>query len=381
MSLRTLWYDLSGPKSAMLSFLFLILPMVACDPPQPIPPAGPPMVDVSAAVKTDSVRELRLSGSLSAARSMDLSFATVGTVKAVKVEEGEAVAKGQVLATLASRSYRDALGIAKAKAAQAEDAYNRLLPMYRNNTAPAVKMVEIETGREQARLSVSMAQKNLSDTVLRASVSGIVAKRHVEAGASAAPGIPAFTLVQTETLKATAPVPEKQVGRISVGDTARVTVPALDRTFSGVVREIGLIANPLTRTYDVEIAVPNPEGVLRVGMIAEVHLRVESGEGGVVVPPEAVRVDENGASYVFVVSAEKILEQRRVEIDKFVGEGTALREGLGEGERVVTSGTPMLADGMTVRVSERSTRLGTVNGDPGETKTATTSTTAAETLL
>jgi membrane fusion protein, multidrug efflux system len=266
------------------------------------------------------------------------------------VQEGQAVKRGQVLATLVPRAYQDALGIAQTKEDQAEDAYRRLQPMYRNKTLPEIKMVEIETGRKQARLAVSMARKSLEDTVLRAPVSGIVSSRHVEPGASAAPGLPAFTLVQAKTLMATAPVPEMQVGKLKRGAAARVTVPALGKTLDGVLREIAVIANPLTRTYDVKVALPNPGGELLIGMIAEVHLRVAGGESTLVVPPEAVRVDESGAPCVFVVGPGGKLQRRQVQVARFIGEGTALAGGVREGELVVTSGTPMLADGITVRV-------------------------------
>ena len=328
----------------------VLLPAGCVEKPEPPSPLGPPLVEVKPAVLTAGTRELHMNGTLSAERSVTVSFSTVGTVKQVKVEKGEAVKKGQILAELDPRSYRDSLGIAKAKAAQAEDAYRRLLPMYRNKTTPEIKMVEIETGLDQARLAVSMAQKNLADTVLRASVSGIVANRNIEPGSSAAPGIPTFTLVQTENLKAVAPVPEIQVAKLQLGMKATVSIPALQETFEGTVSDIGVLANPLTRTYDVEILLPNPDGVLRIGMIAEIDLRIDTGKDGIAVPPEAVRVDESGARYVFVVTRESKIEQRYVKIDRFISEGIALSEGLSEGERVVTSGTPMLADGMSVRV-------------------------------
>ena len=121
--------------------------------PSPIPPAGPPLVEVEPAVKSDSARELHLSGSLSAERSISLSFSTVGTVKKVKVKEGDAVRKDQIPATLDPSNHKDSFGIAEAKAKQVEDAYNRMLPMYQNKTAPAVKMVEIETGQRIRHMS------------------------------------------------------------------------------------------------------------------------------------------------------------------------------------------------------------------------------------
>jgi membrane fusion protein, multidrug efflux system len=333
--------------------LAVLIPIAGCK--QAAPPPAPPPVPVVVAtpvIRADGARELDLTGSLSAERSIALSFATIGTVEQVQVQEGQAVERGQLLATLAPKSFQDALGIAEAKAGQAEDAYRRLLPMHQNKTVPEVKFVEVETGREQARLAVSLARKNLADTELRAPVGGVVSDRRAEPGMSAMPGLPAFTILQTATMIATAPVAEMHVAKIKRGAAAKVTVPALEKTFTGEVRDIAIAANPLTRTYDVTVALPNPAGELRVGMIADIRLKIGGGGGGelLAVPPEAVRVDERGATYVFVVAPDKKLQRRPVTVARFVGEFTALADGVRAGELVVTSGTPMLSDGLTVRV-------------------------------
>jgi len=317
-----------------------------------LPVAPPQAVQVAAARQTDSARDLRMSGTIEAERSSSLSFSVPGTVEEVLVQEGEAVRRGQALASLSSRSYRDALGITKAKADQAEDAYRRLEPMHRNHTLPEIKWVEVEAGVQQARLSLSMAQKNLDDTILRAPEAGFVARRNVEAGATAIPGPPAIVLVQTRTVLATAPVPETQVAGVRRGQQARVVVAALGRTFEGAVRELGVVANPLTRTYAAKVAVQNPDGALRVGMVAEVFLRQQNPTLAVVVPHEAVRVDESGKPCVYVVGKDRRLQRRAVGVTGFLGEGTALSEGVSAGEQVVTSGSPMLADGMLVKVAD-----------------------------
>ncbi len=316
------------------------------------PPIPPQVVRVAVARETDSAHDLRLSGTIEAERSTSLSFSVPGTVDEVLVQEGETVRQGQALARLNARSYKDALGIAKSKADQAADAHRRLEPMHRNRTVPEVKWVEVETGLQQARLSLSMAQTNVDDTVLRAPESGVVARRSVEPGGIAVPGVPAIVLVQTRTVLATAPVPETRVAGVKKGQAARLVVGALGRTFEGTVREVGVIANPLTRTYTVRVAVPNPEAVLRLGMVTEVFLRQENPILAVIVPPEAVRVDETGQPCVYIVRQDGKLRRQAVVVSGFLGAGAALANGVAAGDLVVTSGSPMLADGMFVKVAD-----------------------------
>ncbi|HEY5961066.1 MAG TPA: efflux RND transporter periplasmic adaptor subunit [Polyangiaceae bacterium] len=332
-----------------------LLSLVACQ----AAPAGsvvsppPPAVHVAKATKSDGTRSLKVSGTLEAETSTTLSFAVIGTVEAVFVKEGQAVRRGQAVARITPGTYRDALDIARSKANQAEDAQRRLKPMYDNKTLPEVKMVEVDTGLEQARLSVSMAAKNLSDTTLRAPTDGIVAKRYAEPGTSASPGVPIVSLVQTRTILASAPVPETRVAKLKVGDKGHVFVSALGCAIDGTVRDIAMVADPLTRTYVTRLTLPNHDGTLRVGMVAEIDLPQAGEPEAVVVPPESIRLNDQGTPYLFVVKDGDLLEQRLVKVPGYVGEGVAIAAGLAEGERVVTSGTTMLEAGMKVRIVAR----------------------------
>lgn len=335
---------------AGLAPCFLLLVAGSCKHESP-PAFPPPLVTVAKAMETSALRELHLSGTLEAERSIGLSFGVPGTVEQVLVHEGEHVARGQALARLVATSYANSVGIAKAAADRAEDAHRRLEPMHQNHTLADVKMVEADTGLQQARLALAMARKNLDDTTLRAPEEGIIARRSVEPGAVASPALPSFVLVQTRTVLTSAPVPETQVARLRLGDRARVAVAALGKDYEATVREIGVIADPLTRTYTVKAAVANPTGELRIGMLADLRVAVADGATGVAVPPAAVSIDDAGRHFVFVVKEGSRLERRTVEVGGFAGEGTLLTGGLQSGETIVVSATPMLADGAVVTVS------------------------------
>jgi RND family efflux transporter MFP subunit len=130
-----------------------------------------------------------------------------------------------------------------------------------------------------------------------------------------------------------------------------VAVAALGRECKGTVYEIGVVADPLTRTYPVKITLANAEGVLKVGMVVDAFLPLPGQAPALAVPRESVRIDEHGSPCVFVVGPDQKLQRRRVELVGFSGERIALGAGVNEGERVVVSGTPMLADGAAVRLA------------------------------
>ena len=335
-------------EGAAIAMLLVALPLAGCRS-EAVAPLPPPVVETAAVERTGSARDLRISGTLEAERSTVLSFAVPGTVEQVFFDVGQTVKRGQVIARLTSTSFNSALGIATAENRRADDAYRRFEPMHRNGTVPEVKWVEAQTGLDSSRHAVELARKNLSDSVLRAPENGTIARRSIEPGSTVGPGTPAFVLVQTQIVRAVAPVPEAHVAQIRVGQPARVTVAALGREFTGTVYEIGVMADPLTRTYPVKITLANPDDVLKVGMVIDAFVPLPGQAPALIVPREAVRIDERGSACVFVVGPDQKVQRRKVEVIGYVGEKTALSSGVEAGDQVVVSGTPMLADGVTVR--------------------------------
>lgn len=347
-SVQHLW---SGAGKAIAAGGILVAALGACRSEEVASAPLPPVVRISAASASTSSADLMLSGSLEADLSVAVSFKGMGTVQKVLVSEGQSVRQGQILAIQDAASLKDQLATAKAKARQAEDAYDRLEPMHKNGTIPEIKWVEVETGRDQARSLVSMARRNLEDAALHAPLSGIVAKRSVEPGEQAPLGLAAFTIVQTGTMLATVPVAEKEVTRLRPGIPARVRVDASGREYVGKIREIGIEADPLTRTYKVKVAIPNPGGELRVGMVADVRLHGTANAPTVTVPTAAVLVDASDRRFLWVESQGKV-QRRTVRVAGFLKEAVAIDSGITAGENVVISGTPMLSDGAAVRVGK-----------------------------
>lgn len=342
---------IGASRMTILAVMMGSVPLASCSK-DAVKPLPAPTVRTAPVERLDSARDLRMSGTIEAERSTALSFAVPGTVEQVLVDVGQGVRRGQVVATLTPTSFEHALGIAVAGATRAQDVVQRLEPMHQRKTVPDVKWVEAQTALEAANHAVEIARKNLNDAVLRAPEDGVVAHRSIEPGATVAPGIPAFQLVQTRIVRAIAPVPENQVAHIRVGQAARVTVGALGREFTGKVYEVGVLADPLTRTYPVKITLANAEGALKVGMVVDAFLPL-SGEGPALgVPREAVRIDERGDACVFVVGPDQKVHQRHVKVIGFAAERIALTGSVTEGEQVVVSGTPMLGDGMTVRLAD-----------------------------
>lgn len=291
------------------------------------------------------------SGIVQANTTVDVGFQVPGKVVTVGPDEGQAVRAGQEIAALDPTDYRLALEQASAQSDRAAHDRDRNRPLLASGGIAPADMDHLESGARQSAAAADLAKKRLADTRLAAPISGIVARRAIEIGATLAPGQPAFTIVDLDPVRVRVGVPEADVGRISEGSAAMVRIPALDTTFAGRVSLIGVVADPTTRSYTVEIAVPNPTRRLRAGMVAEATVTTAQTTSAIVVPAAAVVHDAgvNGTTLVYVVDRDAArVHSRRVTTGAVRGDSLEISSGIAAGEQVVIAGQQRLRDGARI---------------------------------
>ena len=310
----------------------------------------PVRVEIANAKPADYQMQISYSGTIEESVSITLSFPLAGTVDRVTANEGQPVRKGELLATVNSESYKNAYELSLAKQKQAEDAYKRFEPMFKNSSVPEIKIIEIRTGLQQSIASTAIAKKNWDDCKLIAPANGVIGKRSIEPGMNVLPNVPVFNLIQIEKVFVRFPVPENEVARIKKGEQAEIEIPALGKErLTGKIEEIGVIANSLSRSYDVKIGLPNQSGIIRPGMVCNVFIITGEKASAVVVPNQAVLVDENGDNFVYVADGKqnKALK-RKVTVGPLLKEGICITSGLELNESVIVSGTQKLTDDSSI---------------------------------
>jgi RND family efflux transporter MFP subunit len=314
------------------------------------------------------------------------------------------VRRGQTLAELDQADYRHALegalaqqnsanaGLAKAEAGtrkqeleearialdRAQDEYNRMRALFeRKSLAPndfkkfeAVYLAaqqrysEAREGArredkdaaaavvEQAGAQLREARKRLADTILTAPISGMIARRMIDPGDSVAAGYPAIVVMNLDPAQVHVGVPEEDVGSVRKGQTGRILIPSIPgQSFEGRVTQIGVAADPASRTYTVKIEVPNPRTVLRAGMIAEAHIQTGATVRALTLPGECIVADPQGATLVYVYfPAQKRAYARRVETGSAYGREVEIKSGLNGDEDVIVAGQNRLHEGSVVEI-------------------------------
>jgi RND family efflux transporter MFP subunit len=200
---------------------------------------------------------------------------------------------------------------------------------------------------QAARARVSLAQKAVADTVVRAPFSGVVGQRLVSVGDYVTRGTKVASVLRTNPLRVELTVPEQYSAEVAVGRAVTFEVDASPgKTFTGQVRYVSPALQTNSRSLIVEAVVPNDDGMLKPGSFATARIEQASQTPGVLVPTTAVRTIGE-TSRVYVVSTDRA-EERIVTLGQAVGDKVEITSGLKTGENVATKNVAQLADGVRV---------------------------------
>ncbi len=372
------------PTKTLPTILSLVLATAACRSAEPIPQA--PQAVQAHRVESDSGAKdgaLRDSAIIMPDTQVTLSFRVPGYVVGLNqvpgsdgrmrdVNEGDRVGKGTVLVRIRSAEYEDKVHQATSHAAAAEAVavkatldFERATRLFdgQSLTKPDFDAARAHYDSSQsellaARAATSEAEIALRDTSLVAPFDGDVVKKTVELGTFVGPGIPVFAVANTDLVKITIGVPDTTVRSIKLAQPVDVTVDAFpDRTFHARISRIASAADAKTRNFEVEVAVPNRDHVLKVGMIGSLQLNLGDAaphKSALRVPLSSIVQAEDARYGVFVVAASpegnSLARLRLVDVGPVLGTDISIVQGLSDGDEVITTGANLLKDGQPVEV-------------------------------
>ena len=334
---------------------------------------GPPKVDVYELSPRDvaSIGQgelnvtLPLSGSLTPLAQATVKSKVSGVVTGATIEEGTSVAKGQVLARLDQADHRARVA---QQQAMVDEASARLDLAVKNNsnsetllknnfisqnsfdsTSNAVALARASVKAAQAQLD--MARNALTDTVIVAPMSGVISKRHVQAGEKLSPDMPVFSIVDLRELTLEAQVPASDIPRVKVGQDVAFKVDGYQgRNFTGKVARINPTTEAGSRSMMVYIRVANADAALRGGMFAKGSLTTTRSAPSPLLPLAALRT-ENNRDVVYTVENGKVVSTPVTLGLRNEDDGMAeVTQGLAVGARVLVAKLDGVKPGSKVKV-------------------------------
>lgn len=327
----------------------------------------------------ESTEGLRYSASITPYTQVDLAFRTGGYVTEVKqiksadgrarsIDIGDYVTAGTVLAQIRPQDLRNQadqseaqVNAAIAQHTLAEQEFNRAKALYATQslTKPDYDQAQARfdatlASVNQASASLREAHISLSDSSLKAPLSGRILTRNVDVGTLASPSAPAFTIADISEVKASFGVPEGALNLVHLGQQLTLQMQNDTALYVGHVTSISSSADSKNRVFTVEVTLPNRRNQLRPGMIASIELGGKHEQPQPSVPLSAVvpYLGSTGEFAVFVAQRRGDKWQARTQhVTVGVSHGSSVSvSGVQVGEKVVAIGAQLLKDGDSLSV-------------------------------
>lgn len=260
----------------------------------------------------------------------------------ILVDVGDYVKAGDIVATM----NRTSLKQLEINLATVEDSYNRMKPVHASGGVSDQQMLELENTLTLQREMVDNMRRN---SEIKSPISGVITARNYENG-DLFTSMPILHVMQIDKLKVMANVSEQYYPNVKVGDKVDISVDIYPgENFEGKVSRIAPALDAATRTFSVEITIPNAKERLRPGMFARATFNLGEIEG-VMVDDVAVQKQAGSAERFVYVIEDGVAKFRFVRDGRRVGSKVSIVEGLNAGEQVATTSFVRLMDGKAVEV-------------------------------
>lgn len=215
-------------------------------------------------------------------------------------QEGESIRKGQLVASLDTESVNKQIAELETSLELAVEVFERQKRLWDQNIGSEIQFLQAKNNKERLEKSLETVRFQLTKAKVYAPISGVVDRVLVQAGEVTAPGGPIVQILNTDKVKVVANVPENYLGVVKPGEMVDIRFPALAEEIRGRVSQIGRVINPANRTFEVEVNLPNSNGLLKPNLLALMLISDYEQKDAVVLPLELVQQEVSGRNYVFI---------------------------------------------------------------------------------
>jgi len=311
-------------------------------------------VEVAELIPQAFVEEIRLTGAVQANQDVQVAAEESGVVREILVEKGSRVRAGVALMKIDDAVLSAQVDQARAAAELAAQTWERRKRLWEESRVGSeIAYLEAKFAAEQTAASLRGLEERLARTTIRAPFDGVLEDRRVEVGSMVSPGMVVARVVALDPVKIAAGVPERYAPDVKVGAQAAITFDVFPlEAFSARVRYVGATVDPQSRTFPIEVVLPNPRGLVKPEMVSNIAVARRELDAALVVPQDAlVRVEEG---YVVFVAAQRdgatVAEARPVQVGPSQRNLVVLESGVEPGERLIVVGQKSVADGDRVNV-------------------------------
>ncbi len=317
-----------------------------------------PLVKVRTVENRDVIQEGNYTASVEPDLINNISSSAPNRIKAIYVDEGMRVSKGQKLVVLDdvnTSTYEMQVANAKANLENVQLNYDRAVELLKIGGGTQQNVDQMQLQLTNAKNALATAERTLrnvtENTVLVSPISGVVTARNYDPGDMTG-SMPVLTVARVQPVKIVINISESELSKVKKGMPAIVTFDTYgDEQFQGTITMVSPTVDTNSRTFGAEVTVQNPDDRILPGMFGRVKLNLGSAEHVVVPDMAVVKQPGSGNHYVYVYKDGKV-SYNKVELGQRLGDSYELLSGVEPGSQVVVSGQSKLADGAEVEISK-----------------------------
>ena len=273
-----------------------------------------------------------------------------GTLVALNVKAGQRVSTGQVLGRTDDAGMSQQLAAMENQYNLAKTTFERQKNLWDQKIGSEIQFLQAQTQMVGAQKAVLQMKAQLSKTLIKAPFTGVIDEVFVERGQVVAPSMQGLMrIVNLSKMYVSTEVPEIYIGKLKVGTVVNVGLTSLGKTYTGRVRQVGNNINPTNRSFGIEVAVPNPDNLLRPNQVAKLQIIDYTNKNAIAIPTNAILSNGDGTKYVYTAensngktgTAKKVI----ITTGQSSGNVTEILSGLDALDVIVTEGLNTLQEG------------------------------------
>ncbi len=284
-----------------------------------------------------------IQGKVDAEESIYLSSQIPGTVSKINVKVGDMVAKETILAETNTRLIDQQIGDLETNLELASQYYNKQKNLWEQKIGTEMQYLQSKTNKESLEKKLATMQEQIRMSKIVTPIDGTVDDINIKIGQIIAPGMPAISVVNLRKLKTKADVAEAYAGRIKRGDQVMMYFPDINDSIKAVVNYAARNINPLSRTFNVEVILPQ-NNKFQPNMVVKLQINdYTSAKSKLVVPVKYIQKD-NDLKFVFIAQKNKVVK-KLVTIGREYKGLTEIETGVSEGDLLIINGYDLINEG------------------------------------
>ncbi len=292
-------------------------------------------------------------GTVEAMQDAFISPEVNGQIQSVLVKRGQQVKKGTLLIRLKTEVTQSNIDEVRTSLELASKVFEKQEDLWEQEIGSEIQYLEAKNNKESLEARLATLESQLEMAYIRAPFNGVVDDIMVKTGELASPGMRLLRLVNLDEIRITANVSEAFLGNVRAGEMATLRFASLPEVrLERPIQRTGMIIDPVTRTFTVEVLVDNENHLLKPNMLSSLRIRDFSTDDALLVPSIILKEDFNG-TFLFRIndtSESPTAEKVYVKTGKTVQDVSQIVEGIRAGDRIIVAGYNLVSDGAPVRI-------------------------------